>query len=84
VRTRLEAAALHYPDRWRDFIKATSAVSPYWQRRGRGFAIGHKYLVDYLLLVGQIDHAVAVTDELVSTFVNEVRDQPIVGASWFI
>ncbi|WP_110787752.1 NACHT domain-containing protein [Rhodopseudomonas palustris] len=82
VMERLTLAAQTYPERWQEFIRATSAQTPYYQRRGKDFVLGYQYLVRYLLLVGQTGIATAVTDEFVKTLVSEVRDQPISGASW--
>lgn len=78
---RLQNAAIHYPERWLEFVRETSAQSPYWARRGRGLVIGQKYLVRFLLLVGEVERASAVTDALVSSLVQEVQDQPVSRAS---
>lgn len=82
VMARLTLAAQTYPERWQDFIRATSDQTPYYQRRGKDFVLGYQYLVRFLLLVGQTGIASAVTDEFVKTLVSEVRDQPISDASW--
>lgn len=82
VMARLKIAAQTYPERWRDFIRDTSEQTPYYQRRNHDFSLGYKYLVRFLLLVGQTEIALAVTDEFVKTLVSEVRDQPIASASW--
>lgn len=82
VMARLTLAAATYPERWLDFIRATSVQTPYYQRRGKDFALGYQYLVRFLILVGQKGIASSVTDEFVKTLVSEVRDQPISGASW--
>ena len=82
VESRLETAARHYSDRWRDYIRDTSAQSHYRRRSGLWFSIGSEYLVSFLIQVGQLDEAVRVTDALVHSFVNETRDQPIGEAAW--
>jgi len=82
VVARLTLAAQTYPERWRDFIRDTSEPTPYYRRRSYDFSLGYKYLVRFLMLVGQEKIALAVTDEFVRTFVCEVRDQPIASASW--
>jgi hypothetical protein len=81
--TRLELAARYYADRWQQYIEDTSAPAPYYRRRGFGLVVGYKYLVRFLTLVGQTDLADAITTTLVSTLVEDVRDQPIPEASWF-
>jgi hypothetical protein len=82
VMARLSLAAQHYPDKWREFIRDTSDQTPYYKRRSKDFSLGYKYLVRFLLLVGQKDLASAVTDEFVKTLVGEVKDQPIPKAAW--
>lgn len=79
---RLTLAAKHYPAKWREFIRDTSEQTPYFKRRGKGFVLGYKHLVRFLLMVGQTDLAIAVTDEFVETLVSEVGDQPIPDARW--
>lgn len=82
--SRLRMAAVHYRERWQDFIKDTATQSPYWARRSghRSLVIGQKYLVRFLLLVGQVEKASAVTAALVESFVSEVQDQPIPSTKW--
>jgi AAA ATPase domain len=80
--SRLEFAARHYADRWQQYIEDTSVPAPYYRRRGFGLVLGYKYLVRFLMLVGQTDLADAVTTTLVCTLVEDVRDQPIPEASW--
>ena len=82
VMARLTVAARTYPEKWRDFIRDTSEQTPYYRRRNHDFALGYKYLVRFLLLVGQKDIASAVADEFVNTLVVEVSDQPIPNAAW--
>ena len=83
VLRRLGWAAEHYPERWADFIRDTSEPPPYWQRRGRDFAIGAEYLVSFLLLVGQKERAADFVDMCVRLVAEEVSDQPIRECSWF-
>lgn len=82
IMERLETAATVYPERWLEFIRETASQPPYWARRGYGFSIGQKYLVRFLLLAGQIEKASQVTEALVSSFLEEVQDQPIASAEW--
>jgi hypothetical protein len=79
---RLKEAGTVYPDRWLEYIRETAGQPPYWARRGYGFAIGHKYLVRFLLLAGQIERAIEITDALVSSLLQEVQDQPVPPADW--
>ena len=83
VLRRLGWAAEHYPERWADFIRDTSEPSPYWLRRGRDFAIGTEYLVNFFLLVNQKEEAVEFVDECVRVVTGEVSDQPIGECPWF-
>lgn len=80
---RLELAAEHYPDRWLKYIHDTSVPTPYYRRRRYGLVIGYKYLVRFLVLVGQTQVANDVTDAFVETLVEEVREQPIPQTPWF-
>lgn len=80
---RLELAAEHYPDRWLTYIHDTSAPAPYYRRRRYGLVIGYKYLVRFLVLVGQTQVASDVTDAFVKTLIEEVREQPIPLTPWF-
>lgn len=80
---RLKLAAEHYPDRWLQYIQDTSLPAPYYQRRGFGLVIGYKYLVRFLVLVGQTKIASDVTDAFVETLIEEVREQPIPPTPWF-
>jgi hypothetical protein len=81
--TRLEFAARYYADRWQQYIEDTSVPAPYYRRRGFGLVLGYKYLVRFLMLVGQTNLADAVTTMLVDTLVEDVREQPIPEALWF-
>jgi hypothetical protein len=83
IMTRLEFAARYYAGRWRQYIEDTSVPAPYYRRRGFGLVLGYKYLVRFLMLVGQTDLADIITTTLVDTLVEEVRDQPIPEALWF-
>ncbi len=80
---RLKQAAEHYPDRWLQYIQDTSLPAPYYRRRGHGLVIGYKYLVRFLVLVGQTKVASDVTDAFVGTLIQEVREQPIPSTPWF-
>jgi hypothetical protein len=83
VMTRLGFAARYYADRWQQYIRDTSVPAPYHRRRGFGLVLGYKYLIRFLMLVGQTDLADTITTTLVDTLVEEVRDQPVPEALWF-
>jgi len=81
--SRIRLAAQHYPDRWFQYIKDTSAPAPYYRRRGHSFVLGYKYLVRFLMLVGQVELADKITTAFVESLVQEVREQPIPQTPWF-
>ena len=83
VMQRLRLAAEHYPDRWLQYIKDTSVPAPYYRRRGYGFVLGYKYLVRFLMLVGQVELADKITTAFVDSLIDEVREQPIPATPWF-
>ncbi|WP_404934600.1 hypothetical protein [Nitratireductor sp. L15S-10] len=83
INRRLEAAASHFPERWKEYIRDTSDRAPYWKRSGYSFAIGYRYLVRFLLLVGQTEIATNLTKNFVDILVSEVSDQPIPPCPWF-
>lgn len=83
ITRRLEAAAKHFPERWREYIRDTSDRAPYWKRLGYSFTIGYRYLVHFLLLVGQTKLAIELTEKFVEILVSEVSDQPIPPCPWF-
>jgi hypothetical protein len=80
---RLQLAARYYRDRWQDYIRDTSDPAPFYRRRGADFVIGYKYLVRFLMLVGQSQMADRIAASFVETLVDEVREQPIPEAAWF-
>jgi hypothetical protein len=81
--TRLGLVAQHYPDRWLQYIYDTSLPTPYFRLRNSSFVMGQKYLVRFLMMVGQIELADTITTAFIDTFVEEVREQPIPDAPWF-
>jgi hypothetical protein len=83
IMTRIRLAAKHYPDRWLQYIKDTSGPAPYYRRRGYSFVLGYKYLVRFLMLVGQVELADKITTAFVDSLVEEVREQPIPETPWF-
>lgn len=83
IMKRIRLAAQHYPERWFQYIKDTSVPAPYYRRRGYTLVLGYKYLVRFLMLVGQVEHADNITTALVNSLVEEVREQPIPETPWF-
>lgn len=83
VKRRLKAAAEEFPEKWKDYIKDTSDPALYWKRLGYSFSIGFRYLVHFLLLVGQEELASDIAAKFVSILVSEVSDQPIPACPWF-
>ena len=80
---RIGLAAKHYPDRWLQYIKDTSVPPTHYQRRGYDFVLGYKYLVHFLMLVGQVELADKITTAMVDSMVEDVREQPIPDTPWF-
>jgi len=83
IMQRIRLAAQHYPDRWFRYIKDTSMPAPYFRRGRYSFVIGYKYLVRFLMLVGQVELADKITSVFVDSLVEEVREQPIPETPWF-
>ncbi|MBI3246072.1 MAG: NACHT domain-containing protein [Deltaproteobacteria bacterium] len=83
IMTRIKLAAKHYSDRWFQYIKDTSVPAPYYRRRRYSIVIGYKYLVRFLVLVGQVELADKITTAFVNSLVEEVREQPIPETPWF-
>lgn len=83
VMTRLGLAAKYYPDRWLRYIRDTSVPSPMYRRRRYSLVLGYKYLVRFLVLVGQIEFADRIASAFVKSLAEEVREQPIPEAPWF-
>ncbi|WP_192182868.1 NACHT domain-containing protein [Mesorhizobium amorphae] len=83
VMARLHFSAENYPERWKQYIVDTSEPPEFYRTRGYGLTIGAKYLVEFLLLVGQRDLATRIVDAMVKTIVDEVHDLQIPEATWF-
>ncbi|MGH7874825.1 MAG: NACHT domain-containing protein [Candidatus Binatia bacterium] len=83
IMQRIRLAAQHYPDRWFRYIRDTSSPAPYFRRGRYSFVIGYKYLVRFLMLVGQVEAADKITTAFVDSLVDEVREQPISETPWF-
>jgi hypothetical protein len=82
VQKRLELVAKHYKTRWAEFIRDTSKPARYWERRRSGMTIGTRWLVTFLILVGQNAHALKFTETMVRVTKDEVNDQPIPAVEW--
>jgi hypothetical protein len=83
IETRLRYAANFYQSNWKKFISDTSVPQKYWRRGGHGFVMGVKYLVRFLLMVGQNKQAVDFTRSCIKLVREEVSDQPIPATPWF-
>lgn len=84
INRRLEAAAVHFPEKWKEYIHDTSDQAAYLERAGVSFAVGYRYLVRFLLLVGQKELAFDLSKNFVEILVAEVSDQPILPCPWFL
>ncbi|MBZ9709304.1 NACHT domain-containing protein [Mesorhizobium sp. ESP7-2] len=82
VMRRLSTAARLYGSEWWKFIVDTAVADRYGRSAGGSFVIGQRYLVGFLILVGQIDIAATVAHALVHCLTEEVKDQPIPEAPW--
>ncbi len=82
IMRRLEWAATHYKDKWQEYIFDTSKPATRYQKRRFSFSIGGKYLVRFLLLVGQTQAAVEFTQTCINILIDEVSDQPIPKSTW--
>jgi hypothetical protein len=82
IMDRLLTVARVYPERWMDYLRDSSTIADSYSHRGYGFAIGYRYLVRFLLLVGQVTLATAITDVFVSNFIVELNDQPVPETRW--
>ena len=82
VQKRLELAAKHYKPRWVEFIRDTSKPARYWEKRRSGLTIGTRWLVTFLILVGQNALAAKFTETMVRVTKDEVHDQPIPEVEW--
>lgn len=80
--TRFSAVAAFYPDRWQGFILDTSK-SPYKQRK-KELVIPSDRLVQLLLILGKVSEAKEVAEEMISTVIDEVSDQPLEMPYWFL
>ncbi len=82
VQRRLERVAKHYKSKWAQFIKDTSKQPRYWEKRRNGLTIGTRWLVKFLLLVGQSKLAADYAGTMVRITKDEVSDQPLPRAEW--
>jgi hypothetical protein len=79
---RIGWAATHYPEKWKEFIADSSKPARYWEKLKYGHAMGNKYLVRFLLLVGQVEVATEFVETCVRLMEDEVLDQPIPACPW--
>jgi hypothetical protein len=80
---RLSRAVAYYQADWKRYIIDSSEPHMFYKRRGASFVLGYKYLVRFLVMVGEVDLADSIVDSFLTTLVEEVREQPIPEARWF-
>ena len=78
----MREVATHYPRRWQEFIRSTASPAYSSRITDNGIAVGLSTLVRYLLEVGQPDIAQACGLVMVSTFKEELSQQPIKPPAW--
>lgn len=78
---RFSAIAQHYPDRWQTFIIDTSK-SPY-KKSSEELVIPSHRLVHLFLAIGMVTEAKEITEEMISTVIEEVTDQPLDMPCWY-
>jgi hypothetical protein len=79
---RLEWAAKHYKNHWKDFIRDSAKPEAFWEKRDYGFSLGLRYLVRFLILVDQKELAARYAAALVAILIEEVADQPVPEIPW--
>lgn len=77
---RLRRVADVYPERWEDFIRRTSVNDD--SRFDDWLSIGSDLWVEFFLLVGRPDLAVAVTRSMLDNHHRELAGQPIPAIPW--
>ena len=78
----MREVATNYPLRWHEFIRSTANPAYPSKISDNGVAIGLSTLVRYLLEVDQTDIAIACARVMVSTFKEELSQQPIQRPEW--
>lgn len=82
-RARVRAVAQEYPDKWRDFIVATSRTEPLvGGNEDNGISVGLFRLVYFLAEVGECELAKRCAMEMVQAFRQDVSEQPLVDPDW--
>lgn len=79
---RLALAAKHYPDRWAEFVRESSA--PVFERptERSSLVMGQSRLVKFLLQVGEHERARALAAMIVDVMIAEVEEQPLLIPAW--
>ena len=78
----MRAVATNYPLRWYEFIQSTAVPAYPSKVSDNGVSIGLSTLVRFLLEVGQTHIAIACASVMVSTFKEELSQQPIQRPDW--
>ena len=84
ARTRIDALAHHYPDRWQEFVKGTAKPLFATGAHRNGIAIGLSRFVYMLLEVGELQIAKAYALAMAQVFDEEVADQPVRTPEWLM
>lgn len=79
---RLRRVTEVYPERWEDFIKRTSASKEGYL--DGWLSIGTDLWVEFFLLAGRMDLAVALTQSMLDTHLRELAGQPIPEVVWAV
>ena len=82
AQARMRAAAQHYPERWREFVKKTAKPVFAIGTERNGISIGLARLVYLLVEVGEMDLAQTYALEMARIFKEELTEQPIKTPEW--
>lgn len=80
--SRMDFVALHFRDRWEEFLRRTSQSASAYRREGGELTVGYSRLVYFLLAVGEIERAKNCTRAMIDTYLAELSDQPLVTPDW--
>jgi hypothetical protein len=78
---RFGVFARYYSSRWEDFVIDTSR--PAYRGSSEQLVIPSHRLVQFLVALGQVQAAEEVAEQLVSSVVEDVSDQPLRTPTWF-
>ena len=81
-RARVGAVTQDYPEKWREFVVATSRGEPLGELEDNGIVLGLSRLVYFLVEVGESELAKQCAMEMVEVFRDEVSQQPLTAPEW--